>query len=87
MARSALRRADSAGEPRPDYPGDCLSAAERTHGGLALVVERRLRALAQELEVKATRALVPAPLQEPGTRLLREWGGKRQHCRRAGARL
>ena len=45
---------------------------ERAHGGLALTVKRRLRALAQELEVKGTRALVPAPLLKPGTRLLRE---------------
>ena len=49
---------------------------ERAPGGLALTVKRRLRALAQEMEVKGTRALVPAPLLKPGTRLLRQWGGK-----------
>jgi Protein of unknown function (DUF2924) len=49
---------------------------ERVHGGLALTVKRRLRGLAQELELKGTRASVPAPLLKPSTRLLREWSGK-----------
>ncbi len=49
---------------------------ERAHGGLAPAVKRRLRALAVEIEANGAHALAPAPLLKPGTRLLREWGGK-----------
>jgi hypothetical protein len=49
---------------------------ERAHGGLALAVKRRLRALAEEFEANRAGSLAPAPLLKPGTRLLREWGGK-----------
>jgi hypothetical protein len=49
---------------------------ERAHGGLAPAVKRRLRALAEESEKIGTDALAPAPLLKPGTRVLREWGGK-----------
>src|ERR1051326_7414719 len=49
---------------------------ERAQGGLPPVVKRRLRALAAEFDAKGASALVPAPLLKPGTRLLREWGGK-----------
>jgi len=49
---------------------------ERAHGGLAPAVKRRLRVLAAELEANGAGVLVPAPLLKPGTRLLREWGGK-----------
>src|SRR6266851_2637183 len=49
---------------------------ERAHGGLAPAVKRRLSALAEEIEANGARALAPAPLLKPGTRLLREWGGK-----------
>ena len=49
---------------------------ERAHGGLALAVKRRLRALAEEFEANGAGSLAPAPLLKPGTRLLREWGGK-----------
>ena len=49
---------------------------ERAHGGLAPAVKRQLRALAAEFEAKGAGALVSAPLLKPGTRLLREWGGK-----------
>ena len=49
---------------------------ERAHGGLAPAVKRRLRALAEEFEANGANSLVPAPLLKPGTRLLREWGGK-----------
>jgi hypothetical protein len=49
---------------------------ERAHGGLAPAIKRRLRALAEEFEAKGAGALVPAALLKPGTRLLREWGGK-----------
>jgi hypothetical protein len=49
---------------------------ERAHGGLAPAIKRRLRALAEEIEVNGAAALAPALLLKPGTRLLREWGGK-----------
>ena len=49
---------------------------ERAHGGLAPAIKRRLRALAGEIETNGAGVLAPAPLLKPGTRLLREWGGK-----------
>ena len=49
---------------------------ERAQGGLAPAVKRRLRVLAAELEANGAGVLVQAPLLKPGTRLLREWGGK-----------
>src|SRR5437899_2750446 len=49
---------------------------ERAHGGLPPAIRRRLRALAGELEANGAGVLAPAPLLKPGTRLLREWGGK-----------
>jgi len=49
---------------------------ERAHGGLAPAVKRQLRALAAEFEVNGANALGSAPLMKPGTRLMREWGGK-----------
>src|SRR5436305_12514684 len=49
---------------------------ERAQGGLALAVKRRLRALAEEFKANGADALAPSPLLKPGTRLLREWGGK-----------
>ena len=49
---------------------------ERAHGGLALAVKRRLRALAAEFEANGAEALASVPLLKPGTRLLREWGGR-----------
>ena len=49
---------------------------ERAHGGLAPTVKRRLRTLADGFKANGADALIPAPLLEPGTRLLREWGGK-----------
>ena len=49
---------------------------ERAHGGLAPAVKRRLRALAAEVEANGAGAFAPALLLKPGTRLLREWGGK-----------
>jgi hypothetical protein len=49
---------------------------ERAHGGLAPAVRRRLRALAVEFEANGAGTLAPAPLLKPGTRLLREWGGR-----------
>ena len=49
---------------------------ERAHGGLAPAIKRRLRALAEEIEVNGAAALATAILLKPGTRLLREWGGR-----------
>src|SRR5437899_2685734 len=49
---------------------------ERAHGGLAPAIKRRLRALAAEIETNGAGVLAPAPLLKPGTRLLREWGGR-----------
>ena len=49
---------------------------ERAHGGLAPAIKRRLRALAEELEANGAGALAPALSLKPGTRLLREWGGR-----------
>ena len=49
---------------------------ERAHGGLAPAVKRRLRALGAEFEANGAGALVLGPLLKPGTRLLREWGGR-----------
>jgi hypothetical protein len=49
---------------------------ERAHGGLAPAIKRRLRALAAEIEANGTGAIAPAIFLKPGTRLLREWGGR-----------
>jgi hypothetical protein len=49
---------------------------ERAHGGLAPAIRRRLRAFAEEIEANGAAALASVPLLKPGTRLLREWGGK-----------
>jgi hypothetical protein len=49
---------------------------ERAHGGLAPAIRRRLRALAAEVEANGAAALATAILLKPGTRLLREWGGR-----------
>jgi hypothetical protein len=50
---------------------------ERAHGGLAPTIKRRLRTLAVEFERNGADALAPAPLLRPGTRLLREWQGRK----------
>src|SRR3977135_173404 len=49
---------------------------ERAHGGLAPAIRRRLCALAAEVEANGAAALATAILLKPGTRLLREWGGR-----------
>jgi hypothetical protein len=49
---------------------------ERAHGGLTPAIRRRRRALAEEIEANGAEALASVPLLKPGTRLLREWGGK-----------
>ena len=41
---------------------------ERTHGGLAPAIKRRLRALAAEVEANGAGAFAPALLLKPGTR-------------------
>jgi hypothetical protein len=53
-----------------------VSMQERAHGGLAPAIKRRLRVLAAEVEANGAGAFAPALLLKPGTRLLREWGGK-----------
>ena len=78
----AAWRALRCGEPIAASSRDLLirelayKMQERVHGGLAPAVKRRLRALAQELEQNGAGALSPAPLPKPGTRLLRDWGGR-----------
>jgi hypothetical protein len=75
-------RARRCGDPTAGSSRDLLlreiayKMQERAHGGLALAVKRRLRALAEEFEANGAGSLAPAPLLKPGTRLLREWGGK-----------
>src|ERR1700676_1800743 len=49
---------------------------ERAHGGLAPAIKRQLRGLAAEVEANGAGAFAPALLLRPGTRLLREWGGR-----------
>src|SRR4051794_11361509 len=49
---------------------------ERAHDGLAPAVRRRLRTLVDKLEASGASPFAPAPLLKPGTRLLREWGGR-----------
>ena len=75
-------RALRCGEPTAGSSRDLLlreiayKLQERAHGGLAPAIKRRLRALAEEIEVNGAAALAPAILLKPGTRLLREWGGR-----------
>ena len=49
---------------------------ERAQGGLAPATRRRLRALAREIEASGTDAFDPGPVLKPGTRLVRDWGGR-----------
>jgi hypothetical protein len=49
---------------------------ERAHGGLTPAVRRRLRALAEEIDTKGGGALAPPIVLKPGTRVMREWGGR-----------
>ena len=49
---------------------------ERAHGGLGLATERRLNALAEELEAKGTAHFDAAIVLKPGTKLVREWHGR-----------
>src|SRR3954462_1055196 len=85
MAARQLRavwRALRCGEPMAPSSRDLLmreiayKMQERAHGGLAPAIKRRLRGMAEELEANGTGALAPALLLKPGTRLLREWGGR-----------
>jgi Protein of unknown function (DUF2924) len=78
----AAWRALRCGEPIAPSSRDLMireiayTMQERAHGGLAPAVKRRLRALANEMEANGAGDFVSAPLLKPGTRLLREWGGK-----------
>src|SRR3954468_4657449 len=85
MSAQQLRaawRALRCGEPMAPSSRDLLireiayKMQERAHGGLAPAIKRRLRGMATELEANGAGALAPALLFKPGTRLLREWGGR-----------
>jgi len=79
--RIAWRRFHS-GEPPARLSRDLMVRAiahrmqERAHGGLAPVTKRRLRALAQEIATTGGDAFDPGVALRPGTRLVREWGGR-----------
>src|ERR1051325_958878 len=49
---------------------------ERAHGGVSPSIMRRLRALAVELERDQGGAAALPVILKPGTRLIREWGGR-----------
>ena len=51
---------------------------ERAHGGLAPAIKRRLRALAEEMKTSGQSggAASPPIMLKPGTRVMREWGGR-----------
>src|ERR1700732_4368120 len=78
VARRGLRCGDpTAGSSRDLMLREiAYKMQERAHGGLAPAIKRRLRALAAEVEANGAGAFAPALLLKPGTRLLREWGGK-----------
>jgi hypothetical protein len=70
-----------------DKPPSCLNRdlmiraiayqmQERAHGGLAPATRRRLGSLVGEIETKGTSAFDPGIALKPGTRLVREWGGR-----------
>src|SRR5205807_8143061 len=50
---------------------------EQTHGGLGLATKRRLNALAEELEAKGAAHFDATIVLKPGTKLVREWHGRR----------
>ena len=85
MSANQLRekwRALHCGEPMARASRDLLireityKLQERAHGGLAPAIKRRLRAMATEFAANGAGALALTPMLKPGTRLLREWGGK-----------
>ena len=49
---------------------------ERLQGGLTMATNRRLDALAAQLDGKAASAFAPSPVLKAGTRLVREWHGR-----------
>jgi hypothetical protein len=49
---------------------------ERAQDGLAPALRRRLRDLTREIETKGTGTFDPGVVLKPGTRLVREWGGR-----------
>ena len=69
-------------EPPAPFTRDLLARAiayrmqEQVHGGLAPAARRRLRALARVLDSGDGDAIDPGVPLRPGTRLLRDWGGK-----------
>ena len=70
------------GEPTTATSRDLLmreiayKVQERAHGGLAPAIRRQLRTLAEELGTNGGGALTPPTVLKPGTRLMREWGGR-----------
>ena len=79
--RVAWRRLNC-GEPTAGSSRDLMlreiayTMQERAHGGLAQSIKRRLRALTQDLAADRGGAPAPPVALKPGTRLMREWGGR-----------
>jgi hypothetical protein len=49
---------------------------ELAYGGLSKATQRKLDALTKELEAKGSIVITPDSSLRPGTRLVREWGGR-----------
>jgi Protein of unknown function (DUF2924) len=50
---------------------------EQAFGGLPLAIQRRLKRLAEQIHRDPRAAVAMPPRLEPGTRLVRGWGGAR----------
>jgi hypothetical protein len=67
----------------PDSSADLLARAiswevqQRRHGGLSVMVQRELDRLARSSDGKLRAGGSPAQALKPGTRLIRDWGGRR----------
>jgi hypothetical protein len=67
----------------PDSSADLLARAiswevqQRRHGGLSVMVQRELARLAQSADRKPKTSGSTAPALKAGTRLIRDWGGRR----------